>query len=197
ETPEGEVIGKHMGLMYYTLGQRQGLGIGGLANHPEAPWYVADKNLERNVLIAVQGKHHPLLYTDSLATEAVDWIAGEPPAAAGHFTAKTRYRQADVPCHMHTLPDGGVEVRFDTPQRAVTPGQSLGLYDGEICLGGGVIHTTWNATELAARIPFPFIAPRPLPPHARHWHCPVSSRPPAWSMSWPAPDKSIHAPVKP
>lgn len=150
ETPEGEVIGKHMGLMYYTLGQRQGLGIGGLANHPEAPWYVADKNLERNVLIAVQGKHHPLLYTDSLATEAVDWIAGEPPAAAGRFTAKTRYRQADVPCHMRILPDGGVEVRFDAPQRAVTPGQSLVLYDGEICLGGGVIHTIWNATERAA-----------------------------------------------
>lgn len=150
ETPEGEVIGKHMGLMYYTLGQRQGLGIGGLANHPEAPWYVAGKNLERNVLIAVQGKHHPLLYTDSLATEVVDWVAGEPPAADGRFTAKTRYRQTDVPCHMHTLPDGGVEVRFDDPQRAVTPGQSLVLYDGDICLGGGVIHTIWNATERAA-----------------------------------------------
>lgn len=150
ETPQGEAIGEHMGLMYYTLGQRQGLGIGGLANHPEAPWYVAGKDLERNVLIAVQGKHHPLLYTDSLATEAMDWVAGAAPVASGRFTAKTRYRQADVPCHMHTLADGGVEVRFDESQRAVTPGQSLVLYDGDICLGGGVIHTTWNATERAA-----------------------------------------------
>lgn len=150
ETPEGEVIGEHMGLMYYTLGQRQGLGIGGLANHPEEPWYVAAKDLERNVLVAVQGKHHPLLYTDSLATEAMDWVAGEPPVAAGRFTAKTRYRQADVPCQMQTRADGGVEVHFDDPQRAITPGQSLVLYDGEICLGGGVIHDTWNAEERAA-----------------------------------------------
>ena len=150
ETPDGEVIGEHMGLMYYTLGQRQGLGIGGLANHPDAPWYVAAKDLDRNVLVAVQGKHHPLLYSDSLATEAMDWVAGEPPVNAGRFTAKTRYRQEDVPCHMHTLPDGGVEVRFDEPQRAVTPGQSLVLYADDICLGGGVIRTTWNATEVAA-----------------------------------------------
>ncbi|MBE0487682.1 MAG: tRNA 2-thiouridine(34) synthase MnmA [Halomonas sp.] len=150
ETPEGEVIGEHMGLMYYTLGQRQGLGIGGLANHPEDPWYVAAKDLERNVLIAVQGKHHPLLYTDSLATEAMDWVAGEPPAGEARLTAKTRYRQSDVPCRMRTLTDGGVEVLFDDPQRAVTPGQSLVLYDGEICLGGGVIRDTWNAKEHAA-----------------------------------------------
>jgi tRNA-uridine 2-sulfurtransferase len=150
ETPDGEVIGEHLGLMYYTLGQRQGLGIGGLANYPEAPWYVAGKDLERNVLIAVQGKHHPLLYTDSLATEAMNWVAGEPPAAEGCFTAKTRYRQSDVACHMRTLPEGGVEVHFDEPQRAVTPGQSLVLYDGDICLGGGVIRDTWNAMEPAA-----------------------------------------------
>ncbi|MDZ7852242.1 MAG: tRNA 2-thiouridine(34) synthase MnmA [Halomonas sp.] len=150
ETPEGEVIGEHMGLMYYTLGQRQGLGIGGLADHPDAPWYVADKVLERNVLVAVQGKHHPLLYTDSLATEAMDWVAGTPPADAGRYTAKTRYRQADVPCEMRVIADGSVAVRFDEPQRAVTPGQSLVLYDDEICLGGGVIRETWNATESAS-----------------------------------------------
>jgi tRNA-specific 2-thiouridylase len=147
ETPEGEAIGKHMGLMYYTLGQRQGLGIGGLADYPEEPWYVAAKDLERNVLIAVQGKHHPLLYSDSLATEAMDWVAGEAPVQEGRFTAKTRYRQSDVPCHVRLADDGGVEARFDQPQRAVTPGQSLVLYDGDICLGGGVIRTTWNATE--------------------------------------------------
>ncbi|MBB3191532.1 tRNA 2-thiouridine(34) synthase MnmA [Halomonas cerina] len=147
ETPDGEVIGEHLGLMYYTLGQRQGLGIGGLTDYPDAPWYVAAKDLERNVLVAVQGKHHPLLYTDSLATEAMDWVAGEPPVASGRFTAKTRYRQADVPCTMRVRDDGGVTVRFDAPQRAVTPGQSLVLYDGNICLGGGVIRDTWSARE--------------------------------------------------
>ncbi|MGM0833016.1 tRNA 2-thiouridine(34) synthase MnmA [Halomonas qinghailakensis] len=150
ETPEGDVIGKHMGLMYYTLGQRQGLGIGGLANYSEDPWYVAAKDLERNVLIAVQGKHHPLLFTNALATEAMDWVAGEPPAAHGRYTAKTRYRQSDCPCEVHALPDGTVEVVFDDPQWAVTPGQSLVLYDDDICLGGGVIRAIWNTTETAA-----------------------------------------------
>ncbi|MDP3534836.1 MAG: tRNA 2-thiouridine(34) synthase MnmA [Halomonas sp.] len=150
ETPEGDVIGKHMGLMYYTLGQRQGLGIGGLANYSEDPWYVAAKDLARNVLIAVQGKHHPLLYTDTLATEKMDWVAGEPPTQQGRFTAKTRYRQSDCPCEMRALADGSVEVVFDDPQWAVTPGQSLVLYDGDICLGGGVIRATWKASEAAA-----------------------------------------------
>ncbi|MHB0776485.1 tRNA 2-thiouridine(34) synthase MnmA [Halomonas sp. WWR20] len=150
ETPEGDVIGEHMGLMYYTLGQRQGLGIGGINGYPEEPWYVAGKNLERNVLIAVQGKHHPLLYTDSLTTEAMDWVSHEPPAADVRLTAKTRYRQSDVPCHVQVRADGGVDVRFEDAQRAVTPGQSLVLYADDICLGGGVIRETWNARERAA-----------------------------------------------
>lgn len=151
ETPDGDVIGEHMGLMYYTLGQRQGLGIGGLANYSEEPWYVAAKDLDRNVLIAVQGKHDQLLYSDTLATEAMDWVAGEPPVQQGRFTAKTRYRQSDSGCEIRTLPDGGVEVTFDDPQWAVTPGQSLVLYDGDICLGGGVIRATWKkAAEAAA-----------------------------------------------
>ncbi|MYL22586.1 tRNA 2-thiouridine(34) synthase MnmA [Vreelandella massiliensis] len=150
ETPEGDVIGEHMGLMYYTLGQRQGLGIGGLANYSEDPWYVAAKDLDRNVLVAVQGKHHPLLYSDSLATEPMEWVAGHPPAREGRFTAKTRYRQSDRPCSLLCRDDGSVEVRFDEPQRSVTPGQSLVIYDGDICLGGGVIRTTWNAQEAAA-----------------------------------------------
>ncbi|MEL7978435.1 tRNA 2-thiouridine(34) synthase MnmA [Vreelandella titanicae] len=151
ETPDGDVIGKHMGLMYYTLGQRQGLGIGGLANYSEAPWYVAAKDLDRNVLIAVQGKHDQLLYSDTLVTEAMDWVAGEPPVQQWRFTAKTRYRQSDCGCEMRALPDGGVEVTFDDPQWAVTPGQSLVLYDGDICLGGGVIRATWKkAAEAAA-----------------------------------------------
>ncbi|MFN2409931.1 MAG: tRNA 2-thiouridine(34) synthase MnmA [Halomonas sp.] len=150
ETPDGDVIGEHMGLMYYTLGQRQGLGIGGLANYSEDPWYVAEKDLERNVLVAVQGKHHSLLYSDALVTEPMDWVAGEPPVTQGRFKAKTRYRQSDRGCEITTRADGSVEVHFDEPQRAVTPGQSLVLYDGDICLGGGVIHTTWKATEAAA-----------------------------------------------
>lgn len=151
ETPDGDVIGEHMGLMYYTLGQRQGLGIGGLANYSEEPWYVAAKDLDRNVLIAVQGKHDQLLYSDTLATEAMDWVAGEPPVQQGRFTAKTRYRQSDCSCEIRTLPDGGIEVTFDEPQWAVTPGQSLVLYDGDICLGGGVIRATWKkAAEAAA-----------------------------------------------
>ncbi|WNK19396.1 tRNA 2-thiouridine(34) synthase MnmA [Halomonas piscis] len=150
ETPDGDVIGEHQGLMYYTLGQRQGLGIGGLADYSEDPWYVAQKDLARNVLVAVQGKHHPLLYSDSLATEPMEWIAGRAPAARGRFRAKTRYRQADQPCSLKTRADGGVEVHFDDPQRAVTPGQSLVIYDGDVCLGGGVIRNAWNAREAAA-----------------------------------------------
>ena len=150
ETPEGDEIGQHMGLMYYTLGQRQGLGIGGLANYSEDPWYVAAKDLERNVLIVVQGKHHPLLYTNALATEAMDWVAGKPPVQQGRFTAKTRYRQSDCPCEIVAQADGSVEVIFNDPQWAVTPGQSLVLYDNDICLGGGVIRATWNASETAA-----------------------------------------------
>nr|WP_298412731.1 tRNA 2-thiouridine(34) synthase MnmA [uncultured Halomonas sp.] len=156
ETPEGDHIGEHLGLMYYTLGQRQGLGIGGLANYPDAPWYVAAKDLGRNVLIVVQGKHHPLLYTDTLTTEAMDWIAGAPPdksllaTDALSLSAKTRYRQADEPCHLRLRDDGGVDVMFDAPQWAVTPGQSLVLYEGDICLGGGVIRSTGQQEAWAA-----------------------------------------------
>ncbi|WP_252106707.1 MULTISPECIES: tRNA 2-thiouridine(34) synthase MnmA [unclassified Halomonas] len=150
ETLSGDVIGEHMGLMYYTLGQRQGLGIGGLANYSEEPWYVAGKDLDRNVLQVVQGKTDEHLYTNALSTEAMDWVAGKAPVAEGRFTAKTRYRQSDCPCVVRSLPDGGVEVVFDDPQWAVTPGQSLVLYDGDVCLGGGVISATWNTAEVAA-----------------------------------------------
>jgi tRNA-specific 2-thiouridylase len=150
ETPDGDVIGEHMGLMYYTLGQRQGLGIGGLVNYPEDPWYVAQKDLERNVLVAVQGKHHPLLYSDALATEPMEWVSGHAPTHQGRFRAKTRYRQDDRPCTLTTQADGSIVVHFDRPQRSVTPGQSLVIYDGDICLGGGVIRETWNAREAAA-----------------------------------------------
>ena len=147
ETPDGQVIGRHQGLMYHTIGQRQGLGIGGLADFGDDPWYVADKDLERNVLIAVQGKDHPLLFARGLVSGPIDWGAGEAPAARFRCRAKTRYRQPDQDCEV-TLIDGGVQVVFDEPQRAVTPGQSVVFYDGEVCLGGGVIEQTWRDGEV-------------------------------------------------
>jgi tRNA (5-methylaminomethyl-2-thiouridylate)-methyltransferase len=144
ETPEGQVLGEHHGLMYHTLGQREGLGIGGVRGGKEEPWYVAAKDLERNVLIVVQGNEHPLLYTDTLSLTRLDWINFEHPALPLHCTAKTRYRQPDQECEVIALADGGAEVRFAQPQRAVTPGQQLVLYLGDQCLGGGVIERTWN-----------------------------------------------------
>jgi tRNA-specific 2-thiouridylase len=138
ETPEGEAIGEHAGLMYYTLGQRQGLGIGGVRGASEAPWYVADKDLERNVLIAVQGDH-PLLYANALTTSDVHWINGDPAESLFRCRAKTRYRQPDQDCTVIRHENGVFRVEFDQPQRAITPGQSVVFYDGDICLGGGVI----------------------------------------------------------
>lgn len=144
-TPEGDVIGKHSGLMYYTIGQRQGLGIGGLKEYSEDPWFVAEKDLDNNILIAVQGTDHPLLFSRGLKTESVDWVAGEPPVA-GEFKcrAKTRYRQDDQACTVKPLGNNEFEVIFDEPQRAVTPGQSVVFYLDDICLGGAVIEKTWR-----------------------------------------------------
>ncbi|MDN6318401.1 MAG: tRNA 2-thiouridine(34) synthase MnmA [Marinobacter sp.] len=146
ETPSGEKIGKHQGLMYHTIGQRQGLGIGGLSDFGDDPWYVAEKDLTRNVLTAVQGKHHPLLFSRGLLSGPVDWVAAEAPAQSFRCKAKTRYRQPDQDCEV-TLIEGGVKVVFDDSQRAVTPGQSVVFYDGDICLGGGVITETWRDGE--------------------------------------------------
>ena len=157
ETPDGQVIGRHQGLMYHTIGQRQGLGIGGLSNYGDDPWYVAEKDLTRNVLIAVQGKQNPLLFSRGLVSGPVDWVAGQPPVPAEkefRCKAKTRYRQPDQLCTV-TGSDDGVRVVFDDPQRAVTPGQSVVFYDGDICLGGGVIEQTWRDGETV---------PSPLPP---------------------------------
>jgi tRNA-specific 2-thiouridylase len=141
ETPDGEVIGDHQGLMYYTIGQRQGLGIGGLKNHPEEPWFAAAKDLERNVLIAVQGQH-PLLFADWLHAGDIFWINGEVPELPLRCKAKVRYRQSDQDCTVEAAPEGGYKVVFDQPQRAVTPGQSVVLYLNDLCLGGGVIEYT-------------------------------------------------------
>jgi len=146
ETPEGKKIGRHQGLMYHTIGQRQGLGIGGLSDFGDDPWYVAGKDLERNVLTVVQGKHHPLLFSRGLVSDPIDWVAGEPPAQSFRCKAKTRYRQPDQDCEV-TVIEGGVKVVFDDAQRAVTPGQSVVFYDGENCLGGGVITETWRDDE--------------------------------------------------
>lgn len=143
ETPEGRVLGRHQGLMYHTLGQRQGLGIGGVKDGEEAPWYVAAKDLARNVLVVVQGNSHPLLFARGLYTRGIDWINRRHPALPLRCKAKTRYRQADQDCIVEAQDDGLVRIVFDQPQRAVTPGQQVVLYLGERCLGGAVIESTF------------------------------------------------------
>ncbi|HEY4365857.1 MAG TPA: tRNA 2-thiouridine(34) synthase MnmA [Steroidobacteraceae bacterium] len=142
ETIEGRKLGRHQGLMNYTLGQRQGIGIGGRADASAVAWYVARKDLERNVLIVVQGHDHPALQSDGLIAGQLCWVAGQAPAARMRCSAKVRYRQQDQPCEVEILPDAKCMVRFDTPQRAVTPGQYVVFYDAEECLGGGVIEST-------------------------------------------------------
>lgn len=139
-TPDGEVKGRHDGLMYYTLGQRQGLGIGGSGSGE--PWFVAGKDLERNALIVVQGEKHPALYATALEASGVNWIAPVRPQGTFRCTAKFRYRQPDQDVTVTVRPDGVWEVAFDQPQKAVTPGQAVVFYDGEVCLGGGTIDRT-------------------------------------------------------
>ncbi len=134
-TPEGRVVGEHQGLMYYTIGQRQGLGIGGAGE----PWFVAGKDMSRNELIVVQGHEHPLLYRGRLQAQDLSWVAGHAPEAGRAYTAKTRYRQSDAACHIRHVSDDYTEFDFDAPQWAITAGQSAVLYDGEVCLGGGII----------------------------------------------------------
>ena len=138
-TEQGDIIGQHQGLMYHTIGQRQGLGIGGVTGAKEEAWYVAQKNLEDNTLLVVQGGQHPLLFANALTVQNIHWI--NPIAQENGFRcmAKTRYRQPDQACHLITLENGQTRVHFDTPQRAITPGQSVVFYDDDVCLGGGVI----------------------------------------------------------
>jgi tRNA-specific 2-thiouridylase len=144
ETPQGQVLGRHRGLMFHTLGQRQGLGIGGVKDHQEAAWYVVSKDLHRNVLIVAQGNQHPSLFTNLLSTPKIDWIDGHGPPLPFLGMAKTRYRQGDQVCRL-TAVDDNYLVSFQQPQRAVTPGQSVCFYSGDVCLGGGVIESTSNA----------------------------------------------------
>jgi len=142
-TPEGQEVGRHQGLAFYTLGQRKGLGVGGVHGRQREDgtgdaWYAARKDLQRNVLYVVQGHDHPWLLSESLCAQDASWIAGHPPAP-GNFAAKTRYRQSDAPCRLESTRGGTFELSFPQPQWAVTPGQSAVLYDGEVCLGGGII----------------------------------------------------------
>ena len=136
---DGTHIGHHDGLMYYTIGQRQGLHIGGLADRSEAPWYVIDKDLIGNRLIVAQGSDHPLLFKSQLSATQCHWIANPPPANHFNCTAKIRYRQQDQACEVTLTDPTHCLVNFTNPQRAVTPGQSIVFYRGEICLGGGII----------------------------------------------------------
>ena len=140
ETEGGKIIGKHQGLMYYTIGQRQGLGIGGMKDVDESAWYVADKDLKRNVLIAVQHNNHPLLFKPALTANQLTWISGQAPNTPFECTAKIRYRQTDQACKIESINDGVAQVTFPDPQRAITPGQSIVFYDQKICLGGGIIN---------------------------------------------------------
>ena len=147
--PEGAVLGTHKGLMFHTIGQRAGLGIGGIKGADEQPWYVAAKNLKTNTLTVVQGNEHPLLYSTALRAEQLHWI-NQPPATTGetfHCTAKTRYRQPDQNCTV-VLEDEHCTVYFDTLQRAITPGQSVVFYSGDVCLGGGVISAALQAEDV-------------------------------------------------
>jgi len=139
QTPEGETLGEHAGLMFHTIGQRQGLGIGGRREGSGEPWYVAGKDLERNALIVVQGGNHPALFHRRLCATAPHWIAGEPPAAPLRCRAKIRYRQPDQDCVLEMLDATALEVCFVEPQRAIAPGQSVVFYHDEVCLGGGII----------------------------------------------------------
>ena len=131
------VVGEHEGLVFYTIGQRQGLGIGGAGD----PWYVVRKDMARNVLYVTQGHEHPALFSSWLRANELSWISGETPVVPITCTAKTRYRQADQDCTVENIVNGLASVRFRQPQRAITPGQSVVFYDGDTCLGGGTIVT--------------------------------------------------------
>ncbi|WP_144394784.1 tRNA 2-thiouridine(34) synthase MnmA [Pleionea sediminis] len=140
ENDQGETIGEHQGLMFHTLGQRKGLGIGGLKDSSDDPWYVVDKHVKDNVLIVGQGHNHPLLLSDGLICNQLHWVSRESPTETFQCTAKVRYRQQDVSCTVTPLENNEFLVEFNEPQRAVTPGQSVVFYDNEACLGGGIIN---------------------------------------------------------
>lgn len=145
QTFDGEIKGRHDGLMYYTLGQRQGLGIGGSGTGSGEPWFVADKDLERNILYVVQGEGHSALYSHGLRGSELNWISGNPPEEAVRCVAKFRYRQKDQEVTLQIAKDGSCVVHFDQPQKAVTPGQSVVFYQGDECLGGATIDEVFKS----------------------------------------------------
>ncbi|QKJ86807.1 tRNA-specific 2-thiouridylase MnmA [Paramixta manurensis] len=138
-TVDGQVVGEHQGLMYHTLGQRKGLGIGGLKESNDNPWYVVDKDVASNRLVVAQGGDHPRLMSVGLVARQLHWVSRETLREPLRCTVKTRYRQTDIPCLITPLGDDHIEVRFDQPVAAVTPGQSAVFYLDEVCLGGGII----------------------------------------------------------
>jgi tRNA-specific 2-thiouridylase len=153
---DGTVVGTHAGVFFHTLGQREGLGIGGVRGRPAAPWFVVGKDVAGNVLFVDQGEDSPWLASRRLRSETAHWIAGAPPASSFRCSAQVLYRQAPQDCAVDVREDGTLAVAFDAPQRAVTPGQSVVLYRGEVCLGGAVI----EATD----------APSPVPVHDQEAH---------------------------
>ena len=138
-TPEGRVVGEHVGLAFYTIGQRKGVGVGGVKGGTEEAWYVAAKDMHKNRLTVVQGHDHPLLRRCELEAADTTWVSGSPPGSGTQFSAKTRYRQTDAQCRLTLLNPAQMRLVFDDAQWAITPGQSAVVYDGEVCLGGGVI----------------------------------------------------------
>jgi tRNA-specific 2-thiouridylase len=152
-TADGRVVGEHVGLAFYTLGQRKGIGIGGQKHGSGEAWFVARKDIATNTLWIVQGHDHPWLLATRLDAADAAWVAGSPPAAGRRLTAKTRYRQTDAACNVAMVDGGRFEIAFDAPQWAATPGQSAVLYDGEVCLGGGVITSTTPLAAESSRSP--------------------------------------------
>ena len=149
-TEDGKQIGEHHGLVYYTIGQRQGLGVGGLTGYDDSPWYVADKDLTSNELLVVQGNDHPRLLAAGLVALAPNWIAGEAPALPLRCRTRLRHRQRLQDCVV-TAGDDGLVVTFGEPQRAVAPGQFAVFYDGEVCLGGAVIQRACQRDQNVAQ----------------------------------------------
>ncbi|WP_224745750.1 tRNA 2-thiouridine(34) synthase MnmA [Neiella litorisoli] len=149
---DGEAMGQHQGLMYHTLGQRKGLGIGGRKDASTDPWYVVDKNIETNELIVAQGAEHPRMFSNGLIAEQQHWVSREPLSGPTRCTVKTRYRQQDLPATATPIEDGKVEVVFDEPQTAVTPGQSVVFYQQEVCLGGAIIDQLIRSPEQSGAV---------------------------------------------
>jgi len=141
-TQEGETVGQHSGLMYHTIGQRQGLGIGGRKDGTGEPWYVAAKDMAANTLIVVPGHDHPALFADALTATNLNWISGAKPRCHWVYGAKTRYRQKDAPCEIERVDPEQCEIKFAEPQWAITAGQSVVVYESKVCLGGGIITGT-------------------------------------------------------